>query len=343
MRPRRHAAAQRSARRAAPAGGVEELVDQALARRAALLADPQTTVARLMHGEFDGVPGLVVEKLGSVLIAQLFEGQVHLGEAAVQRVCELFAARLGARAVYRKIFPRDRSSVSRALEERHHDPTPWMGTPAAPEFSVLEHGLRFLVRPYDGYLTGLFLDHRLARQRVRELAAGRRVLNAFAYTCGFGLAAARGGAQATVNVDLSRKALEWGKRNLAVNDVPLAQQRFVGGDIFAYYRRAVRQRLVFDFVILDPPSFARRKGGRPFVLEQDLSRLVTGALDVLARGGVLQLSLNHRETSRQRMTEVISTSAQAARRRCEWLAAAPVPPDFCGDSDYGKSVLVRAL
>ena len=98
--------------------------------------------------------------------------------------------------------------------------------------------------------------------------------------------------------------------------------------------------MVFDLIVLDPPTFARQKGGRPFVLEQDLNRLVAGALELLARGGRLQLSLNHRETSRQHMSRAIATAAHAARRRCEWLDAAPLPPDFSGDAGYLKSMLV---
>jgi len=110
------------------------------------------------------------------------------------------------------------------------------------EYAVLENGIRFLVRPHDGHSTGLFLEHRDNRKRVRRLAAGRNMLNAFAYTCGFSVAAALGGAAGTVSVDVSKKYLEWGKCNFAANELNLADHRFICSDIFDYYRRARRRR-----------------------------------------------------------------------------------------------------
>ncbi len=318
------------------------VADAALARRATLLAAPDTTVARLVHAPADGIAGLVIEKLGPVLIAQLFEGQLNLSEDLVRAVCAHIAERVGATAVYRKVYPRDRSGATHALEQQHRDATPWIGAPVPPELAVREHGVTFLVRPFDGYLTGLFLDHRLNRLRVRQLTAGRRVLNAFAYTCGFTAAAALGGARETVSVDVSRRFLEWGKRNLTANGVALAQQRFFCSDVFDYYRRAIRQAHRFDFVILDPPTFARVPGSqRTFVLAHDLERLVAGALPLLESGGVLQLSVNHRGTSRRRLADAVAAAAHARGRRCESLDATPLPEDFCGDADYARSLLVR--
>lgn len=342
MRRPRSAPAGRSSRAATALEDLTPLADAALARRAALLADPQTTVGRLVHAHADGIDGLVVEKLGDVLVVHLYEGQLRLSETAVRQVCEHVARRVGAAAVYRKLYPKDRSTVSRDLEQRHRDSQPWIGAPVPPELAVREHGLTFLVRPYDGYLTGLFLDHRLSRRRVRELAAGRRVLNTFAYTCAFTVAAALGGARETVSVDIARKFLEWGKRNLAANGLGLEQHRFICSDVFDYYRRAARQGEHFDFVILDPPTFARQKGRRQtFVLAQDLEQLVAGVLPLLERDGLIHLSVNHRGTSRRRLQEAVAAAAAVQGRRCQWLEAAPLPEDFCGDAEFAKSILVR--
>lgn len=317
-------------------------VAAALARRATLLADPQTDVARLFNSATDGIDGLVIEKLGPVLIAQLHSGRLQLTEDAVRALCADVAQRCRANAVYRKDYPQDRTTSARDLDARHRDPTPWLGEPVEPEFTVFEAGVRFLVRPYDGYATGLFLDHRAARAQVRTLAAGRRVLNTFAYTCGFTVAAALGGAAATVSVDLSKKYLEWGKRNLAVNGIALDPHRFICSDIFAYYRRAVRQGHRFDLVILDPPTFARRKDARrPFSLLTELEPLVSRALALLDPGGLLHLSVNHRGTSQRRLEQVVVAAAQAQRRHGELLTCPPLPDDFRGDPDFAKSLLAR--
>jgi 23S rRNA (cytosine1962-C5)-methyltransferase len=314
----------------------------ALERRAALLADPQTNVARLCNGATDGLAGLVVERLGEVLVAQLHEGRLALTEDTVQMLCASARQSTFARAVYRKQFPKDRSAALARLAQLHADPQPWLGEPVPAEIPVREHGVTFLVRPYDGYATGLFLDHRTQRVCARELAAGRRVLNAFAYTCGFAVAATLGGAATTVNVDVSKKYLEWGKRNLAANGIDLAAHRFLAADIFDYYRRALRQQHRFDYIILDPPSFGRAKRPqRTFSITADLERLVAGALALLQSGGYLQVSVNHGPTSVARLEQVARAACGAAGRPCRVLAP-PVPPaDFRGDAEAAKVILVE--
>src|SRR5436190_23538728 len=129
-------------------------------------------------------------------------------------------------AVYRKVFPRDRNARRTELVPLHHDSTPWIGAPAAAEFAVMENRMRFLVRPFDGYSTGLFLEHRDNRSRIREMSVGKRVLNLSAYTCGFSVAAALGGG-ATTSVDVAVKFLEWGKRNFDENGVLLDGHTFI--------------------------------------------------------------------------------------------------------------------
>ena len=325
------------------AAQVGQLLDTALARRAGLLADPQTTVGRLFDAAADGIDGLVIEKLGDVLVAQLHEGRLGLSETAARDVCAEVARRVAARAVYRKVFPKDRAGARGELDRLHTDPTPWIGTPVEEEIAVLEGGMTFLVRPYDGYATGLYLDHRLERQRVRELASGLRVLNTFAYTCGFGVAAALGGAAGTVNVDISRKHLEWGKRNVTVNRLSHDAQRFICSDVFDYYRRARRQGQRFDFVILDPPTFARQKRPRrDFVLAEDLDRLVAGAISLLENGGYVHVSVNHQGTSARLLEQAIGSAASAAGLRWEWPEPPASPEDFGGGrTQHARSVLVR--
>jgi len=342
MRRPRSAACRPSPRPSASPGCLAQRLDAALARRAALLADPQTNVGRIVNSAADGIPGLVLERLGDVLIAQLHADRLALDEDAARSLCAAAAERLRVRAVYRKVCPRDRAAVSPALDVPHHDPNPWIGERASPELPVREAGMTFLVRPYDGYATGLFLDHRAHRALVRELAAGRRVLNTFAYTCAFTVAAAIGGAAATVSVDVSRRFLEWGKRNLAANGLALERHRFICSDVFDYYRRAARQGQRFDLVILDPPTFGRaRQPRRVFVLAEDLERLVAEALPLLDPRGCLVLSVNHRGTSARRLEQVVAAAARERGRKIAHIEHPAPPEDFRGDPDAAKSVLVR--
>ncbi len=334
----------RPACNAAAVGGAsgDELLSAALAARAGLRADARTTAFRIVHGAGDGVPGLVIEQLGDVLVAQVHLGRLAMEEGAVRGLCQAAAQQLAARAVYRKVFPADRSATRPDLEQLHHDAHPWIGEPVEPEFPVLENGLRLLARPYDGFATGIFLEHRLNRQRIRELARGRRVLNAFAYTCGFTVAAALGGAASTVSVDVAGKALDWGRRNLEANGVALADHALVRADVFDYCRRAQRQQRTFDLIILDPPTLGRtRRPASVFSLAEDLDRLVAAVLPLLAADGLLLLCTNHRGTSHRRLEVAAQAAAGQAGRSVAVVARTKLPADFPGDPDYAKAVLLR--
>ena len=317
-------------------------LDAALAHRRALLDDPQTNVARLVDAAGDGLDGLVIERLGDVLIAQLHEGRLALSAEVARDLCAYVARDVRARAVYQKVFPRNRTAPTQDLERRHRDPQPWIGVPVEPELPVREAGATFLVHPYDGYATGLYLDHRTQRARVRELAAGRRVLNAFAYTCGFTVAAALGGAAQTASVDVSKKYLEWGKRNLAANGVPLEAHHFYCCDVFDYFRRAARQARRFDLVVLDPPTFARlQRPRRVFLVTRDLGRLVQAALPLLAPGGHLLLTVNHSGTTQRRLEDTVQAAARDQRRPCQMLAPPASPQDLRSGSEHPRCVLAQ--
>jgi 23S rRNA (cytosine1962-C5)-methyltransferase len=324
-------------RRPAAVADVDSLVSRALAQRAARLSDPQTNALRLFHGAADGLDGLVVEKFADVLVAQLHEGRLmEVGGAEpepARRVAAALAERVGARAVYRKVFPRDRSTAADTRPE-HRDRRPWIGEPADAEFAVCEGGLRLLVRPYDGLSTGLFLDQRENRARVRAAARGRRVLNTFAYTCGFGVAAGAGGAAEVVNVDVSKRYLEWGRRNLEANGLAPESHWFICSDVFDYFRRARRQGRVFDVVILDPPTFGRdKRSGAAFAIESDLERLVAEAVELMSAGGLLLVSTNHRGTPAGRLKRAVERTGRA-----RVVDAPRLPDDFAGDEGFAKSV-----
>ncbi len=315
---------------------LRRLVRRAVARRGKLLDDPQTNVARLLHGAAEGPAGLVIEKFGDVLIAQLHEQRMEINGALARRLCEDVKRVVGARAVYRKIFPRDRAAAEARLRKLHCDPRPWIGEPVEPELTVLENGVKLLIRPYDGYSVGLFLEHRDNRRLIRELAAGRWVLNAFAYTCGFSVCAALGGAAGTVNVDVSASHLEWGKRNFAANGLALDDHLFFRSDVFAYLRRAARQRRRFGLIVLDAPTFGRSKKPRGvFSITEDLDRLVEQAAELLEPEGFVFLASNHRLTSRRRLEQAVERVGLRVVRRPR-LAS-----DFAGDAAYSKSVLAR--
>jgi 23S rRNA (cytosine1962-C5)-methyltransferase len=315
------------------------MLDEAFERRRPILSDMGTTACRVFNGAGDGIDGLVIERLDEVLIVQCHEDRLALDEDQLRQLGLAAMKMLLATAVYRKVFPRDRAQAGKELSALHRDPQPWLGTSAAETLIVQEHGLRFAVRPYDGYAFGLFLDHRANRKRVRQLAKGKRVLNAFAYTCGFTVAAAVGGAVETISLDTSRRFLDWGRGNLELNGIPNQGHRFVTSDVIDYLKRAVRRRQRFDLIALDPPTFGRARGKRAFSLRAQLGELVHLAVDCLARDGWLLLSTNHRPTTRNELERAVTVAARGRELRS--IERPSLPPDFRGDADYAKSILVN--
>jgi len=314
------------------------LLDAGLAGRMKYRVDPNTTAYRLLTGPAEGVPGVIAERYGDVLILQVEEGK--LDREQVQRIARWYHKTLDLRAVYLKPFTQRGGRLDGSLQRRLASPEPLVGEKAEPRIVIRESGLRLGIKPYDGFSVGLYLDQRENRLRIREMAQGKDVLNLFAYTCGFSVAAASGGANSTTSVDISVKHLEWGKDNFALNKLSLDGHWFIRSDAADYFARASRQGKEFDIVIIDAPSFARsRKGGQSFSIKENLPALVKGGCALLRPGGVMMVSTNHRRLSTKWIIEQIKEGAQGRRRRV--IATPPLPVDFALDRDHAKTVFVR--
>lgn len=185
------------------------------------------------------------------------------------------------------------------------------------ETTVTERGLRFGLDFAAGYSAGLFCDQRANRAHLESLRP-KRVLNCFAYTCAFSVAAARAGAE-TLSLDLSRKSLDRGRANLALNGLATERHRFIADDVFAVLPRLARRGEKFDAILLDPPTFSRNAKGKIFRVERDLGSLLGQALDVAAAGAEILLSTNAREIG----AESLRTLARGLGSN-----AIPAPPEY---------------
>ena len=236
----------------------EDAVAHAVAARAPLAAAGHTAY-RLIFGEGDGLPGLVADRYGRHAVIE-----VHAG--ALERVLPRVARALVRTARLKGVVRR----VDGELEVLAGEAPP-------PEVTVREHGLRFLANLREGQKTGLFLDHREHRRRVRDLAGGARVLNLFGYA---------GGAREAWTVDVAAPALRDAERNVVANDLDPARHRAVEADVFALLPELAEAGETFDLVVLDPPSLARRKAQRERAIRA-YRRLNAGAAALVAPGGIL--------------------------------------------------------
>jgi 23S rRNA (cytosine1962-C5)-methyltransferase len=304
-----------------------------LALREALIEPELTGAFRLVHGASDGWPGWYVERLGHYLLSQSAQA---LSPAQRQEL-DCLARVMSAHGAYHKILTRQ--AHRRAQSES--SPQLVLGQAAPERFTVRENGLQFEVSLREGYSAGLFLDQRDNRRRMltRHVASGFsllpperenapwEVLNAFAYTCGFSVCAARAGAR-TTSLDLSKRSLDWGRRNFLLNQIDPTAHDFLHGDAFDWLRRLARKKRLFDVIVLDPPTFSQSKESGVFRAEKDYGRLVEAALALLRRGGVLFASTNAADWPPEEFLADVEAAIHNANRTVLQRHYVPQPPDF---------------
>ena len=190
---------------------------------------------------------------------------------------------------------------------------------------VMERHLKFGIDFGAGYSVGLFVDQRENRSYVRKIAP-KRLLNCFAYTCSFSVAAASVGAK-TVNVDLSKKSLARGRENFSLNSLLTSDHQFIADDAITVLPRLARKGEKFDAIILDPPTFSRSRRGKAFHVEHDFEKLLLLALELAERDACILLS-THCSALREHALEVMARYCLKATRRAGKFHRPPPLPDF---------------
>lgn len=292
---------------------VARRIDDALALRRACL--PEATAYRVLNGEGDRLPGVVVDRYGDVLVCQMLT-------AGAARLAPTVLATLDARLAPRTIYERSEGAVRR--EEGLPDATGVRSGVEPPvPLEIEEAGARFLVDVVRGQKTGFFLDQREARRCVRALARDRRVLNAFAYTGALSIAAALGGARAVVSVDSSRPALALAEEAWARNALAATSAEWIEANVFEYLRATDD---VYDLAVVDPPPFVRRR--------TDVEAGLRGYKDVnlhalarLAPGGFLLTCSCSQHVTHDAFRDTIAAAAADAGRRVRVVAEWGHPPD----------------
>jgi 23S rRNA (cytosine1962-C5)-methyltransferase len=325
---------------------IEERLRVAAGKRAALFHQKapdgthETTAFRVANGGGDDLPGVQVDLYGRHLVVSLVSPEA---EAAQEAILDA-AASLGAEGVYLKVRPKQANVLKDTDREARAPRTAVRGASAPEEFVVRENGLGFFVRLGDGLQTGLFLDQRDNRARVRKLAGGLRVLNLFGYTGAFTVAAFAGGAARTVTVDVSAPALARARKNLELAGAREEEHALLDVDALVWLKAAVKRGERFDIVVLDPPSFATTKTST-FSAKDDLGKAISLALQVTSEGGRLLVSTNHRGISQNRLRRAVHEAGRDARRelwQCKDLPGSVDFPPEPGQEPSMKSVLVTA-
>jgi 23S rRNA (cytosine1962-C5)-methyltransferase len=274
-------------------GSYSLLLALAAERRAPLADDPaqSTTAYRLINGTGDGLPGLTLDRYGPALILNVYDQRLEPGQKAFKKLLDEIGRQWPNSSIYAKFRPPELSKLSKETMLAEAAPDTPLAGPPLPEVLAHENGLTYLIRPGDGFSPGLFLDMREVRARLAGWVAGKTVLNCFSYTGAFGLVAMENGASRALNLDASRKALDWAKENYRANVLTPDDYDFVVGDVFDWLGRFARRQQTFDLVILDPPSYSTVKKNR-WVADKNYAELATLAARCVAPGGKLVACTN---------------------------------------------------
>jgi 23S rRNA (cytosine1962-C5)-methyltransferase len=289
----------------------------ALARRAPL-PDARTDALRLVDGEGDGFPGIELEAFAGRWLLSTRDAEPPPGFRDWLRAS-------GHSVYHKRLDPHEKESPAHLCGPSQDGP-----------FVIRENEVRYEVSFQSGYSQGIFLDQRDNRLELRRrMRPGDTLLNTFAYTGAFSVAAALGGA-VTTTLDLSQPYLDWARRNLALNALDPGAHHFCRGDTFHWLRRFAKQGRRFDAIVLDPPTFSRDRDGKVFRVERDYARLAGLAAACLAPGGLLLACTN----CRQLEAPAFERQLRSAFARPVKLRHAPMPADFTAPP-YLKSVWVE--
>ena len=314
----------------------ERRLRDALALRASLFdeqtAGTQTTGYRLLNGEGDGTPGLVVDVYGSAAVMKL-DGAGPCGFWNAPEIAGWLAESSSLNCVYER--RKERGTEGRVL----------VGSIPQQPVPFVEHGLKFTADLVKGQKTGFFLDQRENRHTVRHLARGRSVLNLFAYTGGFSVAAGCGGATQVTTVDLAKPAIDAAVDHWRLNGLPESLHEALAADAFEFLDEAARERRRWDIVVVDPPSFAPNQESIPKATTAYQTLIAAGAR-VTSKGGLLAAASCSSHIHLEAFLTICEEGVSEARRRATVLGIHSQPADHptplvLPEYRYLKFVLMR--
>jgi 23S rRNA (cytosine1962-C5)-methyltransferase len=311
---------------------------EALHERERFFNSPDTNAFRVVNGEGDGLGGLTIDYFdGYYLITWYSKGIYHFREHIINALKEL--------APFKAIYQKKRFAISGKYIEEDDFVEGERGT-----FPIVvkENGVNFAVYLNESAMVGVFLDQRDVRKRIRDAyAEGKNVLNTFSYTGAFSVFAAVGGAVKTTSVDLANRSLPKTIEQFRLNGLDDDAQDIIVEDVFRYFKYAVKKQLLFDMVILDPPSFARSKK-MVFSAEKDYKNLLKEAIAITEDEGVIVASTNASSFNMTKFKSFIDQAFKETNRNYQLVEEFSLPKDFktikeFPEGNYLKVVFIKKL
>jgi len=314
-------------------------IKMARAYRKDFYDDKNTTAFRVFNGEGDGVGGLTIDYFDGFYLVTWYS----LGIFAFRD--DILAA-LKSQVAYKGIYQKKRFDTKGQYLDDSDDFV--CGSRGEFPLVVKENGVNFAVYLDDGPMVGVFLDQREVRKTIREkYAKGKTVLNTFSYTGAFSVCAALGEATKTTSVDLAKRSRSKTEEQFTINGIDIEAQDIIVEDVFNYFKYAVRKKILFDVVVLDPPSFARSKK-HTFSVAKDYVKLLKEAIQITTQGGVIVASTNYANFNMEKFKMFIDKAFQEMHGKYKIEHTFSLPKDFkvmdtFKEGDYLKVVCIRKV
>ena len=311
----------------------------AIEYRADFFADETTTAFRIFNGEGDGVGGFTIDYFGGYYLITWYSiGIYELKHEIVEALKNCVD--------YKGIYQKKRFDSKGKYLDDNDDFI--CGERAEESITVKENGVNFAIHLDDGAMVGIFLDQKDVRKTIRDkYANGKTLLNTFSYTGAFSVYGVLGGATKTTSVDLAKRSLPKTQEQFSVNNIDIDSQSIIVEDVFNYFKYAVRKKLMFDMVVLDPPSFARSKK-HTFSASKDYVNLLKEAIQITSNSGIIVASTNSANFSMMTFRDFISKAFKELKCKYKVEESFTLPKDFrvnpkFKEGDYLKVVFIRRL
>jgi len=314
-------------------------IDSAIEYRKEFFTNSDTTAFRVFNGEGDGIGGLTIDYFNGFYLLTWYSLGIYEFKSEILEALKRSVS-------YKGIYQKKRfDSKGKYLND---DNDFVCGEEAPTPLIVKENGAHFAIYLDDGAMVGVFLDQRDVRRTIRDkYAKGKTVLNTFSYTGAFSIFAALGGSSKTTSVDLAKRSLPKTTEQFQINNINVKDQEIIVEDVFNYFKYAVKKNLLFDMVVLDPPSFARSKK-RTFSASKDYVNLLKEAIQITKKGGIIVASTNSANFSMMTFSDFISKAFRELKGKYEVKERFSLPKDFkvldkFKEGNYLKVVFIKKL
>ncbi len=314
-------------------------IKSALQYRDDLYKDEETTAFRVFNGEGDGVGGLTIDYFDGFYLVTWYSLGIYAFKDAILEA-------LKSQVEYKGIYQKKRFDTKGQYLDDEEDFV--CGCRGEFPLIVKENGANFAIYLDDGPMVGVFLDQREVRKTLRDsYAKGKRVLNTFSYTGAFSVFAALGGATKTTSVDLAKRSRSRTEEQFGINGIDPESQDIIVEDVFNYFKYAVRKEILFDVVVLDPPSFARSKK-HTFSVAKDYVKLLKEAIQITQKGGVIVASTNYANLNMAKFKSFIDKAFKELGGKYKIEHTFSLPKDFrvmekFKEGDYLKVAFIRKI